>query len=275
MMAKREMTEEQKKANAERLKAAREKKAAEKAAAEAEAEKAPFEEIEGDEVVPTKEKVSGGTENATKNVEPAEDPMLKALREQNELLQKQIEAMQAQMASLAMPKVIQVAADTEKVHFLWQAPVADDNVVLFGEGGMYGRITGKTGSFFVPKSELSRILDSMTRLFLEKRWLLVLDGLDDDEREALGIAYKDGEVLDKRAFAKMVDLGDEILEIFPLLCDSHKEMVGQRFYEAWVAGNKNVKRETVVELLKMSKAAGVEIKGFSAIIEEMNAADLD
>lgn len=263
-MAKREMTEEQKKANAERLKAAREKKAAEKAAAEAEAEKAPFEEIE-DEV-------------AEKPVETKafeEDAALKALREQNELLQRQIQAMQEQMAALAMPKVIQVAPDTEKVHFLWQAPVADDNVVLFGEGGMYGRITGKTGSFFVPKSELSRILDSMTRLFLEKRWLLVLDGLDDDEREALGVAYKDGEVLDKRAFAKMVDMGDEILEIFPLLCPSHKEMVGQRFYEAWIAGNKNVKRETVVELLKMSKAAGVEIKGFSAIIEEMNAADLD
>lgn len=262
-MAKREMTEEQKKAAAERLRAAREKKAAEKAAAEAEAEKAPFEEIEDEpETAPVVEK------------EPAEDPVLKALREQNELLQKQILAMQEQMAAMAMPKVIQVAADTEKVHFLWQAPVADDNVVLFGEGGMYGRITGKTGSFFVPKSELSRILDSMTRLFLENRWLIVLDGLTEEEREALGVNYKEGEVLDKRAFAKMVDLGNEILDIFPKLCDSHKEMVGQRFYEAWKAGNPNVKREIVVELLRMSKSEGKEIKGFSAIIEEMNERDL-
>lgn len=262
-MAKREMTEEQKKAAAERLRAAREKKAAEKAAAEAEDEKAPFEEIEAeDEKAPVVEKA------------PEEDLMLKALREQNELLQKQILAMQEQMAALAMPKVIQVAADTEKVHFLWQAPVADDNVVLFGEGGMYGKITGKTGNFFVPKSELSRILDSMTRLFLENRWLIVLDGLNEEEREALGVNYKEGEVLDKRAFAKMVDLGNEILDIFPALCDSHKDMVGQRFYEAWTAGNPAVKRETVVALLRQSKESGHEVKAFSAIIEEMNERDL-
>ena len=262
-MAKREMTEEQKKAAAERLRAAREKKAAEKAAAEAEAEKAPFEEIEDvPEAAPVIEK------------EPAEDPMLKALREQNELLQRQMAEMQAQMAALAMPKVIQVAPDTEKVRFLWQAPVADDNVVLFGEGGMYGRITGKAGSFFVPKNELSRILDSMTRLFLEKRWLLVVDGLNEEERDALGVNYKEGEVLDKRAFAKMVELGDEILDIFPALCDSHKDMVGQRFYEAWTAGNPAVKREIVVALLRKSKETGHEVKAFSAIIEEMNEKDL-
>lgn len=242
-MARREMTEEEKKEAAEKRRLAREKKAAEAAAATAEAQ-------------------------------AAEDPMIQALREQNELLQKQIQAMQEQMNALAMPKVIQVAPDTEKVHFLWQAPVADDNVVLFGEGGMYGRITGKTGSFFVPKNELSRILDSMTRLFLEKRWLLVLDGMTDEEREALGVNYKEGEVLDKRAFAKMVDLGDEILDIFPALCDSHKDMVGQRFYEAWTAGNPAVKREIVVELLKKSKVSGHEVKAFSAIIEEMNENDL-
>lgn len=242
-MARREMTEEEKKEAAEKRRLAREKKASEAAAANAEAP-------------------------------VAEDPMVQALREQNELLQKQIQAMQEQMNALAMPKVIQVAADTEKVHFLWQAPVADDNVVLFGEGGMYGRITGKTGSFFVPKSELSRILDSMTRLFLENRWLIVLDGLNEEEREALGVNYKPGEVLDKRAFRSMVDMGDEILDIFPKLCDSHKEMVGQRFYEAWCAGDPHIKRETVVELLKMSRASGKEIKGFSAIIEEMNEKDL-
>ena len=242
-MAKRELTEEEKKEAAEKRRLAREKKAAEAAAAKAEAQ-------------------SG------------EDPMIQALREQNELLQKQLMQMQEQMNALAMPKVIQVTPDTEKIHFLWQAPVADDNVVLFGEGGMYGRITGKTGSFFVPKNELSRILDSMTRLFLEKRWLLVLDGMTDEEREALGVDYKEGEVLDKRAFAKMVELGDEILDIFPTLCDSHKDMVGQRFYEAWTAGNPAVKREIVVELLKKSKASGHEVKAFSAIIEEMNEKDL-
>ena len=243
---------------------------------------APFEQMDGEEVPAapkrsrktTRKNVEKPDETPSENVRKTDDAALAALREQNELLQKQIEMLQMQMTTMAQPHVIQVAADTEKVHFLWQAPVADDNVVLFGEGGMYGRITGKTGSFFVPKSELSRILDAMTRLFLQERWLIVVDGLTQDEREALGVDYKDGEVLDRRAFAKMIDLGDEILDIFPRLCDSHKEMVGQRFYEAWQAGNPNVTRERVVELLRMSKAEGKEIRGFSAIIEEMNEKDL-
>lgn len=42
---------------------------------------------------------------------------------------------------------MQVSTSTEQVHFLWMAPVADDNVVQFGDGGMYGNIVGKTGSF--------------------------------------------------------------------------------------------------------------------------------
>lgn len=243
---------------------------------------APFEQMEGEEVPAapkrsrktTRKNVEKPDETPSENVRKTDDAALAALREQNELLQKQILAMQEQMAAMAMPKVIQVAADTEKVHFLWQAPVADDNVVLFGEGGMYGKITGKTGSFLVPKGELSRILDSMTRLFLEKRWLIVLDGLNEEEREALGVNYKPGEVLDKRAFRSMVDIGDEILDIFPKLCDSHKDMVGQRFYEAWTAGNPAVKRETVVALLRQSKESGHEVKAFSAIIEEMNERDL-
>lgn len=257
-MAKREMTEEQKKANAERLKAAREKKAAEKAAAEAEAEKAPFEEIED--------------EATEKPVE--EDPTLKALREQNELLRMQMEQMRMQMEAMSAPKVIQVAADTEKVHFLWQAPVSDYNVVLFGDGGMYGRITGKTGSFFVPKSELSRILDSAARNYLDKRWLIVVDGLDEDEREALGVNYRDGEVLDKRAFSKMVELGGEILDIFPKLCESHKEMVGRGFYEAWKSNNPHVSRDIVKKLRDQSRECGHEVKSFNAILEEMNEKDL-
>lgn len=209
-------------------------------------------------------------------VEPVAAPSESdALREQNELLKKQLEAMQKQMESLAKPQVVQVMADTEKVHFLWQAEVSDSNVVHFGDGGMYGRIVGKTGSFYVPKSDLSRVLTEVNRLHLKRRWLIIVSGLDEEERVALGVDYKEGELLDKRAFAKMVDLGDEILEIYPALCEGHKKMVAQRYAEAFRENNPNVTRERILALNAMSKESGSEKGDFTPIIEMMNQRDAE
>lgn len=196
-----------------------------------------------------------------------------ALEEQNRVLMQQLADIQAKLSEQSRPQIIQMGEDTARVNFLWQAEVADDNETVFGEGGVYGRIVGKTGTFSVPKTQLSRLMDSMNRMFLDRRWLIVLDGLTDEERDMLGVNYKEGEILDRRAFAKMVDLGDEMLEIYPKLCDSHREMVAKRYNEAYAAGNPHVTRDLVVELNRMSKAAGSKNGDFTAIIEAMNAAD--
>lgn len=188
-------------------------------------------------------------------------------------MREQLAAMQEQLAAAQRPQVITVAADTEKVQFLWQAEVADDNVTTFGDGGMYGRIVGKTGVFYVPKSDLSRVLNAMNRYFLDQRQLIVISGMTEEEREAMGVDYKEGEILDRKAFARMVELEKGILELYPALCDSHKEMVAKRYNEAYAAGNPHVKRNVVVELNRMARDCGRE-GDFRDIIEKMNAADL-
>lgn len=180
------------------------------------------------------------------------------------------EAMKAQA-----PQIIQVSADTEKVHFLWQAEVSDENIYEVGPNGMYGRIIGKTGSFFVPKNDLSRVMDAMFRLLLKKRWIIAVDGLTDEEREAYGVDYKEGELLDKKGFARMVELGDGMLEIYPKLCEGHREMVAKRYHEAYLNRSQYVTREIVVELNRMSKQFGSKDGDFADIIEAMNASDLD
>lgn len=219
-------------------------------------------------------------ENSAKNVEETAepvkepDPMIEALKTQNELLQRQMEELQRQLIALQRPQVIQVAADTERVYFLWQAEVADYNLVTFGPGGMYGSITGKTGTFSVPKDDLSRILDNRTRGYLERRWLIVVDGLSDDERKSLGVYYQDGEILDRKVFSRMVELSkDEICEIYPKLCESHKEIVARRFYEAWQGHNEAVTREKVIALRNLTREAGLDFKAFQQILVEMNASD--
>lgn len=177
----------------------------------------------------------------------------------------------------ATPQIVQITADTEKVHFLWQAEVSDENVYEVGPNGMYGRIVGKTGSFLVPKSDLSRVMDAMFRLMLQRRWIIAVDGLTDAEREAYGVDYKEGEVLDEKGFAKMVELGDGIIEIYPKLCVGHREMVAKRYHEAFINHSQYVTRERVVELNRLSKQLGSKNKDgdFYDIIEAMNAADLD
>ena len=188
------------------------------------------------------------------------------------LLKEQLEQLKAELAQAkaVQPQIVVAAPDNgERVHFLWQAEVADDNIVEFGDGGMYGRIVGKTGSFYVPKNDLSRVLSALNRLFLEKRWLIILSGLTDEEREALGVDYKDGEILDRKAFQKIVELSkDELVEIYPELCESHKEMVAKRFYDAFSNGV-TVDRETVVALNNIHP-----IEAFKEIISRMNEADL-
>ena len=210
------------------------------------------------------------TEDITADLEPEvkAEPVqnndeVAELKAQIAQLMATIETMKAAPA----PQVVAVSADTPKVSFLWQAEVADDNVVDFGP---YTSITGKTGRFFVPKPELSRVLDSMARTFLAKRWLIVLGGLDEDEREALGVNYKEGEILDEKAFKKIIGMGKEMLEIFPDLCESHKKIVAKRYYEAWLENKAKLDREVVIALYKMYPD-----EAFKAVKEGLDSEELD
>lgn len=146
-----------------------------------------------------------------------------------EALQAQNEAFARQMDA-AKPQVIQVAPETEKVVMRFQAEVADDNEAVFGEGGYFGKIVGKRGILTIPKTEfVSRFRDMTVQWMLENRWLIVLSGLTEDERELYGVNYRPGEILDDRAFMKMLDMSDEeLLAIFPGLCKQHREMVARR-----------------------------------------------
>lgn len=227
------------------------------------------------EVVETKEVETKEPEVEVIGKEPVEMKQADSRDLEIEELKKQLAEMQEMLKQAQFaPQVVQVAPqEAERVHFLFEAEVADDNIFSPGENGRYGRIIGKTGSFYVPKNEISSVMDAQFRSMLENRWIIVVSGLSEDEREAFGVDYKEGEYLDKKAFAKMVDLGDEMLEIYPKLCKGHQEMVAKRYYEAYKNGNPKVTRELVVELNKLSRKAGSEKGDFIGIIEMMNEAD--
>lgn len=203
---------------------------------------------------------------------------------------REVEELKALVLSLQQqlaekkPHVVQVMADTERVTMRFQADVAEDNVSTFGPDGMYGQVTGSSGVVTVPKSEWSRFYTESVRAMIARRWLIVLTGMTDEEREMYGCAYKPGEVLDEMAFHRMLDMGRDLLAVFPALCRPHKEMVASRFITAWENGDDRVKdRDLVVALNEISKEEykdadknDLRKKGlFWPVIEAMNAKDAE
>ena len=211
------------------------------------------------------------------------DGEVEALKETVAKLQEQLQA--ALSAKAAQPaQVIQVVTpDSEKVTMRFQADVADDNVAVFGPSGLYGQVTGKMGTVVVPKAEWSRFYTDSVRRMIDRRWLVVLTGMSEDERKLFHCAYKKGEVLDEKAFAGLLDMGEELLKIFPELCISHQRMVGTAFWEAYNQGDSRANDRTlIVKLNELSKkaAAGsgdklLEKGVFNPVIEAMNKKDAD
>ena len=192
-----------------------------------------------------------------------------------EALKSLVKQLQDQLAA-QKPHVVQVMADTEKVVLRFQAEVADDNVATFGPEGMYGQVTGKTGTITVPKSEWSRFYNESVRNMIYRRWLIVLSGMDEQERELYGCNYKPGEILDELAFHKLLDLGRDLIAVFPSLCDTHKEMVASRFLTAWMDGDSRaMDRDLIVALNELSKDDTHKKGMFQSIIEGLNAKDAE
>ena len=199
-----------------------------------------------------------------------------ALKAQLAEAMRTLEMMQAQL-NAAKPQVVQIMADTEKVNLRWQAEVAEENVLNLGPGGMFGRITGKTGYASIPKSEWSKFLDESMKKFIRERMLIVLSGLSDEEREMNWCMYREGELLDEKAFVKMLDMGEDLIAVFPALCHEHKEMIARRFLTGYEENHPSAhNRKLVVALNELSKKDPKFPKrgAFSEIIERLNEKDL-
>ena len=210
--------------------------------------------------------------------EPAKEeknPEVEALKRQIEEQNRILEMLQAQLLA-NKPQVVQVMADTEKITLRWQAEVADENIVDLGPGGAYGSITGPTGYASIPKSEWSKFLNASMKSLIKNRMLIVLSGMTDEEREMNGVMYKEGELLDEKAFSRMLDMGDEMIAVFPKLCHAHKEMVARRFITGFERGEATPRRrDLVVALNNLSKQDPLFPKqgAFYSIIEALNAMD--
>ena len=230
-----------------------------------------------------KPKAEKAVQEETKKEAPVTQVVAADREDEISSLRAMVIQLQEQLAN-QRPQVVQVMADTERVVMRFQAAVADDNVAVFGPDGMYGQVTGKTGIVSVPKAEWSRFYNESVRNMINRRWLIVLSGFDDSDRILYNCAYNPGEILDEMAFHKLLDMGRDLIAVFPALCEDHKSMVASQFIEAYEAGDQRANdRELIVALNELSKETyrnadktDPRRKGlFWPIIEAMNEKDAE
>lgn len=166
-------------------------------------------------------------------------------------------------------------AEKERVVLVWQAPVADENVQEFGPNGRCGRIVGPTGTLFMSKEDFFQILDTMTRMFLDRRWLIVESGLTEQERKAYGVVYREGEYLKPDAFKNITEQGEKLPEIYKALGPSSREIVAQKVYEAWTRKDPSVTRELIKTMIALCKKVNPKETTFATILQEMNASEAE
>lgn len=170
----------------------------------------------------------------------------------------------------AQPATLKVAEETVTVAYM--AEVAPNSTLDLKEYG-----TLRPGSYIeVPKKEFgNKFMSNLVRKLIDKRHLLVLNGLDEDERERWGCNYKEGEVLDQRTFDKLLDLPtDKLAEIFEKLCPEHQRFVATRMITAKEKGDNRMsaeKAKRINELSKKNDPEGMLKPVMEAYAEELKA----
>lgn len=179
------------------------------------------------------------------------------------------EQVQAMIAKAVAEATAQFHKDSgeQMVTLLYLAEVSPENtLILPGYGSL------RPHSYLeVSKREFgSKFMSALARKLIERRHLLVVDGLTKDERQRWGCDYKSGEVLDERVFDKMLDYStEEIADIFRHLCREHQEFVAKRFITAHERKDNRVSLAKVRALNQISKESGEEL--FRPIIEAYKA----
>ena len=179
------------------------------------------------------------------------------------------EAVAKAMASVhqAQPQIIVKETKEEDVTLLYMGCVSDGAKVHLG--GQLGDIQGRGGMLTVPKKLfLQNFNDNVLRRLKDRR-LIVIDGLDENERERHGLNYTDGELVSQDIYYKLFSLEDDrVCDIFDKACYRHKQLIATLYYDEYVNGGNRITQPLAQRLNELSKK--VEKEGmFKAMLKGM------
>lgn len=179
-----------------------------------------------------------------------------------------MQSMVAQMLAAQQPAVVQIAPQKEEmVTLLYMGAVAEGSRVNLGE--KLGEIMGRGGTRTISKTVFFENMTPNVINRLKDRRLIVMDGLTDEERERYGVNYKDGELVSKDIYYKLLDLDeDAVVSIFKKACFRHKQLIASLYGDAYNAGDNRINQPLIEKLQKASKE--VDKAGmFTAILKDM------
>lgn len=151
----------------------------------------------------------------------------------------------------------------------------ENNQIPIGGGRV---ITGSGRRFSVKLSDFEGVfLTPLVTLLLKKRKFIVLDGLNEEQRQQYGVDYKPGEILKNEGMFDWFLSGPvaQVKAAFADLCKEHRELVARRFMLAFENGDNRLTRDRIEALNEVSKRDFEDGKGaFTPILKAINEAAL-
>lgn len=151
----------------------------------------------------------------------------------------------------------------------------ENNQIPIGGGRV---ITGSGRRFSVKLSDFEGVfLTPLVTLLLKKRKFIVLDGLNEEQRQQYGVDYKPGEILKSEGMFDWFLSGpvSQVKTAFAELCKEHRELVARRFMLAFENGDNRLTRDRIEALNEVSKRDFEDGKGaFTPILKAINEAAL-
>lgn len=222
------------------------------------------------ELETTKENVSPETEDdeETNRVGTDQQPSPVSM----ESLYAEIEKLKAQLAAKDSGTNHSGTPMDDMVELMYLSNVSNDNVLDLGD---FGTLNGVGGMIDVPRKDFGgKFMTPFVRKLLQKRRLIVLNGLTREERQRYGVLYSDGETLDIQTFDKLLDLQlPELEKVFSRLCSDHQQIAATRFITAYECGDNRVSRDKIARMNELSKANFPDGL-FRSTIEKMNRNEL-
>lgn len=167
--------------------------------------------------------------------------------------------------------ILQVVPE-EKVTLLFIGGISNGTTVNLGT---IGKINKDGGTIEVPKRDFIQGMNPTVDLLLKNRKLIVVNGLNEEERERYELIYGEDEVLSANAFRKLLSYDTKtICDIFEKLCVEHKRIVVRVFLNAYMNNrDQRVSSEKVKALNKISKS--VEERGMFIYLLELMGREYD
>lgn len=188
-----------------------------------------------------------------------EEQVNKMLEEQRkailEMTKKQTEAAIAEVLASNKETQEKIPKQDDKVTLVFLGTMADDCIFVVGKN--LCTFTSLSRQAEIPKNEFRLGYRYLSKM-LQKRTIIVTNGLSESEMKSHGLFYKDGENLSLEAYRSLLDYDKStVCNIFAKACVEHKRIIARVFLSAYEQGDNRINFETVKALNDISKSVDV------------------